>query len=429
MRFSRLALATAVASISVLGVTGPAFAQPSAPAAGNGHSGEHATMAGSAPTPSVKAPTLDEGIQRSRLKPLFLAAKLSGKQEVKTPEKPNVGDPDGSATGLVRVQGNRVTFAFAWKGITAPQLGHVHRGVAGRNGPVAVTLFGTPLPDTASAAAGVVTVDDPATADALRADPAGFYLNLHTTEFPDGAVRGQLAKLTSGQDLLSLLDAGTAKAFLSGDQEVPVKGGKPVGDPSGHAVAHITARDGSVRYSLAWLGLRPTLGHIHNAVRGANGPVKVPLFGTPIPASVTAIAGTVTGVDGALIQDIARNPEQFYVNLHTAEFPDGAVRGQLWNPARQAQPTKPAAQPSLTATSAILDSGKNFSEPDGSTGVSGRGCQNVPGTIAVRSIDAGGTYQIWSGPNCTGRSAVVTDRIADLDPIGFDRQVAAIRFK
>jgi hypothetical protein len=281
----------------------------------------------------------------------------------------------------------------------------------------------------------VVTVDDPATADALRANPNNFYLNLHTTEFPDGAVRGQLARLTSGQDLLSLLDAGTAKAFLSGDQEVPVKGGKPVGDPSGHAVAHITARDTSVRYSVAWLGLRPTLGHIHNAVRGANGPVKVALFGTPIPASVTAIAGTVTGVDSSVIQDIARNPEQFYVNLHTAEFPDGAVRGQLYNPARQAQPTKPAAQPTksaqpaLTATSAILDSGKNFSEPDGSSGVSGRGCQNVPGTIEVRSIDASGTYQIWSGPNCTGRSAIVTDRIADLEPLGFDRQVASIRFK
>ncbi len=36
------------------------------------------------------------------------------------------------------------------------------------------------MPATATAAAGILTVSDPAIADALRANPAGFYLNLHT---------------------------------------------------------------------------------------------------------------------------------------------------------------------------------------------------------------------------------------------------------
>jgi hypothetical protein len=37
----------------------------------------------------------------------------------------------------------------------------------------------------------------------------------------------------------------------------------------------------------------------------------------------------VTGVDPELIKDIRQNPSSYYVNLHTAEFPIGVIRGQL----------------------------------------------------------------------------------------------------
>jgi hypothetical protein len=280
---------------------------------------------------ATTAPDRAAGIQRARLKPLFLEAKLDGKQEVPVPGGPAVGDPKGSATGLIRVQGNRVTFAFSWKGISAPTLGHIHEGNIGANGPVKVPLFGTAMPDTVTAAAGVLTVSDPAIADALRANPSGFYLNLHTKEFPGGAVRGQLKKLTHPADLLSLLHGGVAKAFLSGDQEVPVAGGPAVGDPTGRAVAFVNAHDTRVDYSFAWLGISPTLGHIHKGAFGVNGPVVVPLFASPIPATVVAVAGTVSGLDAALVKDINAHPSGFYANLHTAQFPGGAVRGQLFS--------------------------------------------------------------------------------------------------
>ena len=57
-----------------------------------------------------------------------------------------------------------------------------------------MAFFGTPLPDTATAtaAAGAVTVTDPKIAADILANPAGFYVNLHTADFPGGAVRGQL---------------------------------------------------------------------------------------------------------------------------------------------------------------------------------------------------------------------------------------------
>ncbi|MFI5610062.1 hypothetical protein [Amycolatopsis sp. NPDC051903] len=81
----------------------------------------------------------------------------------------------------------------------------------------------------------------------------------------------------------------------------------------------------------------------------------------------------------------------------------------------------------LTTTFALLDSGKNFSEPDGSQVASDPGCNTVRNPDLVRSIDADGTYKIWTGPKCDGRSMVVTGDVADLEKIGFDRQVGSLR--
>src|SRR2546430_9317682 len=340
MRVPRLAVTLALglglvgAAALVAAPATPALAASNTSGANPAMPGMDMNMPGMNMPAATTAPKQDRsyGIQRARLKPVFLEAKLEGRNEVQVPGKPPVGDPKGSATGLIRVQGNRVTFAFSWKGISAPTLGHIHQGVAGVNGDVKVPLFTTPMPDTATAAAGVLTVTDPAIAAALRANPSGCYLNLHTKQFPGGAVRGQLTKLNRPTDLLDLLNGGVEKAFLSGDQEVPVAGGPAVGDPTGRAVAHITARGTSVRISFAWLGISPTLGHIHKAPFGVNGPVVVPLFASAIPSTVIAVSGTVNGVDPALVKDIAEHPAQFYTNLHTANFPGGAVRGQLFRP-------------------------------------------------------------------------------------------------
>src|SRR2546430_14009744 len=323
MRVPRLAVTLALglglvgAAALVAAPATPALAASNTSGANPAMPGMDMNMPGMNMPAATTAPKQDRsyGIQRARLKPVFLEAKLEGRNEVQVPGKPPVGDPKGSATGLIRVQGDRVTFAFSWKGISAPTLGHIHQGVAGVNGDVKVPLFGSALPATASAAAGAITVSDPAIADALRANPGGFYLNLHTADFPGGAVRGQLTKLREPTDLLGLLKGGGERAFLSGDQEVPVAGGPAVGDPTGRAVAFIRARGTQVGYSVAWLGITPTLGHIHKAPFGVNGPVVVPLFGTAIPSTIFAISGTVTGLDPALVKDIDEHPSAFYANL------------------------------------------------------------------------------------------------------------------
>lgn len=259
---------------------------------------------------------------------LFLVAKLSGANEVPTPGGPAVGDPEGRGTAVVRVRNNQVSFALSWRGIQAPSLGHIHEGAAGVNGPVRVPFFETPMPATATAAAGAVTVTDPAIATAIRRNPAGFYVNLHTAEFPGGAIRGQLKRVHKKLSL-DLSVRGQLRAFLSGDQEVPVPGGPAVGDPDGRGLALVKLRRERVDFALAWIGVNPVLGHIHRGGFGVNGPVVVGFFDTPVPSTIFALAGTVRDVDQDLIREIRRNPRGFYVNLHTAEFPGGAIRGQL----------------------------------------------------------------------------------------------------
>ncbi|GHH87500.1 hypothetical protein GCM10018793_63520 [Streptomyces sulfonofaciens] len=273
---------------------------------------------GAAPTAAVHGPAT------------YYEARLTGAQEVQVPGQPPVGDPDGSAVALVTLKGDRVTFAFRWKNITAPTLGHIHQGRAGVNGDVKVPLFTTPMPDTVTAAAGQVTVSDTGLARSLRTDPAGFYLNLHTKEFPGGAVRGQLTPVSHRVNPLDIIHGTRLLALADGGQEVKAAG-KKVDDPDGHAVAFMDPHGTSIDYSTAWVNIdEPTLGHIHQGALGVNGDVKVPLFTTPMPQNVFAASGTATGQDPALVARIRHNPVGFYFNLHTDQFPDGAVRGQLF---------------------------------------------------------------------------------------------------
>ena len=127
-------------------------------------------------------------------KPVYLTAFLNGAKEVPTPGGPAVGDTDGFAQALVKIQGNQVSFGLKWRGISAPTAGHIHAGAAGANGPVNVGFFGQALATSLRAGVGTVTVADPAIIESLKKNPQAFYANIHTAEFPGGAVRGQFQK-------------------------------------------------------------------------------------------------------------------------------------------------------------------------------------------------------------------------------------------
>lgn len=109
---------------------------------------------------------------------------------------------------------------------------------------------------------------------------------------------------------------------LSGAAEVPGPG-----DPDGSGTASFTfnAGQGEVCYDYSVTGVAPlAAAHIHIAPAGVAGPVVIPLP----PTSPTSGSGCVTA-DRDLILAILTNPSAYYFNVHNADFPAGALRGQL----------------------------------------------------------------------------------------------------
>jgi hypothetical protein len=129
-----------------------------------------------------------------------LAASLRGANEVPAEGGgPAVGDKDGAALQFIKVQGDQVSVALKWRGTGKPTALHLHQGAKGSNGGVKVDfteLLGRNSTSKGRTLTGTVKVEDAALLDALKADPGSFYANLHTAEFPGGAVRGQLHKVT-----------------------------------------------------------------------------------------------------------------------------------------------------------------------------------------------------------------------------------------
>lgn len=106
-------------------------------------------------------------------------------------EAPGPGDPDGSGTATFTFSRGleRVCFTLEVEDITLPAIGaHIHVAPVGEPGPVVIPL--TP-PDEDGTSSGCVHADR-ALVKAITKDPAAYYVNVHTTDFPAGAVRAQL---------------------------------------------------------------------------------------------------------------------------------------------------------------------------------------------------------------------------------------------
>ncbi|MEV1243627.1 CHRD domain-containing protein [Nonomuraea sp. NPDC050022] len=264
--------------------------------------------------------------------PIYLAASLKGSNEVPA-QGMKVGDADGSALAVFRIHGNRVDYAVRWSKVDAPSGFHIHRGEAGENGDVRVPFFVEALPNTFHAVKGTVQVQDGALLSRIVSHPGKWYANLHNAEFGGGAVRAQLYRIRP-VELESVLAHGfgaTLTTRADGRQEIPAPGMK-VGDRDGRAGWLVQPEGNRVWFAAAWAGVGPPVGaHIHRAPKGKNGPVVVPFFAAEkgLPASVNGIAGSTT-TSTAVARRIWKKPKNWYANLHTAAFPGGAVRGQLY---------------------------------------------------------------------------------------------------
>ncbi len=126
-------------------------------------------------------------------------------------------------------------------------------------------------------------------------------------------------------------------ASLSGEDEVPAPGTDAAGDPDGTGDAVVVVDRDRVDFALSWNHIgAPIMGHVHLGDAGVNGPVDVPFFTSPLPDGTYGVTGSVTDLDPGTLAAIADDPAGFYVNLHSAEHPGGAVRGQLTDPGSDA---------------------------------------------------------------------------------------------
>jgi len=105
-------------------------------------------------------------------------------------------------------------------------------------------------------------------------------------------------------------------AVLVGGSEVPGPG-----DTDGFGLADVRVGSSRVCWRITVKDTEPIVAaHIHAGPRGVAGPVVVPL---------EPFDNGCADVRSRLGRFIKGHPQQFYVNLHTADFPSGAVRGQL----------------------------------------------------------------------------------------------------
>jgi hypothetical protein len=134
------------------------------------------------------------GTNKSSKADRVLLALLKGRNEIGTDGRKGAGDPDGRGGFTALIANNQVCFGLTVDNIAPPVAAHIHRGRPSQNGPIVVTL--TPLPGSGDpgASGGCVPPDGGNTAvlDEILKHPNRFYANVHTGDFPGGAIRGQL---------------------------------------------------------------------------------------------------------------------------------------------------------------------------------------------------------------------------------------------
>lgn len=126
------------------------------------------------------------GAVRGQLTTSMFNATLSGAAEVPGPGATN---GTGSAVVALDTTANRACVLFTLDGIEIPAAAaHIHSGTATVAGPVVLPLPAPSKPVSVSCAPST-----PAVLAAIAATPSAHYANVHTSQLPAGAVRGQLS--------------------------------------------------------------------------------------------------------------------------------------------------------------------------------------------------------------------------------------------
>ena len=212
-----------------------------------------------------------------------------------------------SASGAGRLVLNPATRAFtASFTVTgmATTAAHIHPAPVGVNGPVLFPLTESPPGSNVWVSAPGATMDESQVAQ-LRA--GGMYVNAHSAAFPGGEIRAQLGRRVGFSQLTQA-------------EEVPPTGSAATG--TGTLVIDPSTRNASGGITVA--GMAATAAHVHQAAPGVNGPIIVPLDNTGADAFSVPANTTLTAE-----QWLAFQQGNLYYNAHSAQFPNGEIRGQI----------------------------------------------------------------------------------------------------
>jgi CHRD domain len=117
-------------------------------------------------------------------------AVMTGAKEVDASGQTGTGDPNGRGSFSATLDGRQLCYGIQVKNINDPVAAHIHRGGPDVAGPVAQELEHPSAGDPGASSACVRL--SRSLARSLRNRPGRFYVNVHTGDLPNGAVRGQL---------------------------------------------------------------------------------------------------------------------------------------------------------------------------------------------------------------------------------------------
>jgi uncharacterized protein (TIGR03437 family) len=270
---------------------------------------------------------------------------------------------------------------------------HIHRGAAGINGPVTINTgiggAAGPIDDATGkgtiARQAQVASDATAALDTIRgmlADPSGFYVNMHTSVYPGGAIRGQLqrAEMTVLMGLMSTLNEVPAITELTASSITSVVILSTFNDSGGLTSAQIIF-DANYTFpaQVTFTGF-----HIHTGGSTVNGSVVI---NTGIGGGANSVVSDPGGsgnlhyevelpmTNAAAVSAVSRlpyYPGDYYVNLHTTTYPGGVIRAQLRStdnmvfPVAMLPSNEVPAVPGLNARADGTVSVRTLCNPDGS---------------------------------------------------------------
>jgi uncharacterized protein (TIGR03437 family) len=251
---------------------------------------------------------------------------------------------------------------------------HIHSGPAGVAGPVVIpaTLPANLKPDpTGTGVVGPIAIEisltnaqQVAAFTSLFTNPGATYVNIHNTTNPSGFMRAQLHPTDSMWFPMVLDSALETKATSM-----------PSTAPSAITVNTLRKEDGTVAAATVWFDVNYRFPgaaningmHIHDAAEGASGAISIPMVPT-YDAVFTTDGGfgnyfnwTPPVTNLSALNDLVKNPEKHYVDLHTDADAAGASRSQLAPPVPMPPDIMGAVSANLDANATTVAQGELIS--------------------------------------------------------------------